>query len=295
MSFRYARDVLHFHTALCTCSVSGTSSPESSSCPSSSASPSASSASSISVDDVGEAPAGKINHRWALHMRVIMVEYMTKHLTPDEKKGLRDPSQAWPNHPTRMNRAYSELGEALLREQEETLGRKLKEHEHPSKRAIKEAAKRWTRTFLQDGHVMDKPPHKKNYKIERNMEHLRAIRDMILEGYPDNHGNTRLYRDLHHLQRVKGEEFKVHFDACKVKTMRGLWNQLRTLFPALHKVAIRLKKTRANGLVRVCLPAQLLELHVDWLLASLRSHLDLGYICMFPALCLSRLETCVSG
>lgn len=184
-------------------------------------------------------------------------------LTAKEKKeqGQLGVKVNWPNHGRTMHKAYVKLQKALVKELQESLGRQLLKAERPTPRAVKQAAKKWTRTFLQKGHVLDESPHKANYKVNRNKEHLQAIRGIILDGYVEHGGNKRLYRDMYHLQRVQAEQekttgvnkFKEHLDACKVKTMRGLWKQLRTLYPAMHKVAIRLKKERDSKAVRVCL------------------------------------------
>jgi hypothetical protein len=47
-------------------------------------------------------------------------------------------------------------------------------------------------------------------------------------------------------------EFNEHFNKTGLKTLRGLWVQLKIQFPKLNKVAVRIKKDRDNVAVRVC-------------------------------------------
>jgi len=196
--------------------------------------------------------------RWHQSLRKIMVASMLKTLTFEERDELMKENGSWPNAPQRFTKAYKKLRKRLIAKMEDESGKKLTDSERPSPRAVKEAAKRWTRRFLLHGHIQDDPPHKKGYKLERNRVPLQAIKDMIMRGWVAGDSADgedpprRLFRDLHHLHRVKGKEFEDHFNQLGLKTKRGLWSQLKEMFPKLAKVAIHLKKQRPAGAVRVC-------------------------------------------
>lgn len=197
--------------------------------------------------------------RWSTRLRTHMVTHSLRRLGWSRAAQLRNPEKKWPKANTKVNKEdepykpeWLELRSTVMSELKEELGRDVRVEETPSVRCVRDAARSWTRRFLQEGHVRDRPPHYKGYKLQRNKEHLEKIRNMILEGYPDGNGNTRLYRDLHHLQRVKKEEFKVIREACGLKTMRGLMNQLQAVFPAIQRVAVRFKKDRMREPVQVC-------------------------------------------
>ena len=122
---------------------------------------------------------------------------------------------------------------------------------------MKDAARKWLTRFLQNGHLFDDPPHQKGYKMAKNKEHLAAIRKMILKGYKDREGNTRLYSSLEELQSLRRDEFNEHFHATGLKTLRGLWLQLQTQYPKLRRVSVRLKKDRDAAAVKVCPPCMM--------------------------------------
>ena len=121
----------------------------------------------------------------------------------------------------------------------------------PSYRSTRDAGKKWTRRFLKNGHVNNEPPHKKGYKVERNRPYLEEIVQMVREGYTDDEGNHHLYRDLHHLQSKRPEDFNRVLEQTGLKTVRGLLLQVKQAFPKLKQVSIRLKKQRTDEDVQV--------------------------------------------
>ena len=205
-----------------------------------------------------EGPSYCFPFRWTHQRRVIMVMGMLNFLTDDERNALiADPASPWPNKGKKATKPYSDMHAQVVADME----RELLEHGvdpadwqggMPSLDSVRDAAQQWTRRFLADGSIINKPPHVKGYKLEANEPYLVAIRQMIMDGYLDSEGNQRLFRDLHHLQKMKGKLFQDIFNKTGLKTLRSLWLQLKTLFPNLGKVTIRLKKKRAEKLVQVC-------------------------------------------
>ena len=70
---------------------------------------------------------------------------------------------------------------------------------------------------------------------------LAAIRQMLVDGYTDMEGNQSQFRSLHHLQRVRGRAFEVHFEKSGLNTLRSLWLELQTHFPGNGYVAMKMK------------------------------------------------------
>lgn len=179
-----------------------------------------------------------------------MVLFLGSKLEPRDKEGMGAPGVTpgeapWPST---FGRHYDELHENV----KEALRKQgCPEGELPTRRAVVEAGKKWTRRFLQTGTVFSNPPHKKGYMHAQRLTHLAKILEMIKAGYKDNSGNTRLYRNLEQLQAKRGEEFNEEFKATKLKTLRGLWLELRKAFPRLNRVTIRVKKERDNASVQV--------------------------------------------
>lgn len=64
----------------------------------------------------------------------------------------------------------------------------------PSYRCIQDTATKWLKTFLRDGSLLDKSPQRAGERISANL--LRRLRDVILAGYPDGQGITRIHRSV---------------------------------------------------------------------------------------------------
>ena len=217
-----------------------------------------------SDDEAGsEDQAHDIGHydfpfRWTRSRRIIMVMEMLQFLTDAERAAMiLDPAMAWPNRGRNSTQAYQQLHQKIIDDMERELHDQGIDPDNwtgemPSLDSVKIAAQHWTRRFLEDGTITNRPPHVKGYKLEANEPHLRAIRDLIMAGYRDSDNNQRLFRNMYHLHRLKGKEFEDHFKATGLKTMRSLWLQLKKLFPNLGKVTLRLKKKRDEVLVQAC-------------------------------------------
>lgn len=188
--------------------------------------------------------------RWPQELRRDMVLFLGSKLEPRDKKRMGAPGVTpgeapWPST---FKKHYDELHENVT----EALRKQgCPEGKLPTRRAVLEAGKKWTRRFLQTGTVFSNPAHQKGYKHAQRLPHLAKILEMIKAGYKDNSGNTRLYRNLEQLQAKRGEDFNEEFKATKLKTLRGLWLELKQAFPRLNKVAIRVKKERDNASVQV--------------------------------------------
>lgn len=124
----------------------------------------------------------------------------------------------------------------------------------PSPRSIQEAAKKYTKRLLRDGTILDRPSQRKGDRLSANDDVLRRLRDIILAGYPDDEGNTRIYRSLQQIADKGPPEFEALRQESGLKTYKALWRQLRRRYPKMAKVAVRLKKKRNAALVQVCLP-----------------------------------------
>jgi hypothetical protein len=122
--------------------------------------------------------------------------------------------------------------------------------EEPTDRAIREAAIRWTRAFLINGSIHDRPPHLPGEQLANNKEHLDTIKNVLMAGYLDDQGNVCIYRSLEDAHK-RSAEFKAAFTATKLTSFQGLWSQLKQLYPRINKVQIKLKKARDHQLVQV--------------------------------------------
>ena len=201
--------------------------------------------------------------RWTHRSRILMVKKMLATLTSTEVSAIIE-GKRWPNNPPKFNKAYLEM---YLEVSTDLMNRypgvvleqdpqKLKDDK--AIRRFQDAAREWTTRFLQTGTIHNQQPHKKGYKLEQRRPHLNAIRDMIMRGYQRKNaqgvreGETRLFRDLHHLQREMKDEFKPLMEATGLKTMRSLWHQLKLVHPNLAKVTVKMKKNRDTDTVQAC-------------------------------------------
>jgi hypothetical protein len=121
----------------------------------------------------------------------------------------------------------------------------------PTDRAIREAAIRWTRAFLLEGTIHDKPAHLPGEQLINNKEHLDKIKDILMAGYTDRQGNVCIYTSLQDAN-TRSAEFRAAYQATSLTSFQGLWSQLKQLYPRLNTVQIKLKKARDHQLVQVC-------------------------------------------
>lgn len=121
-----------------------------------------------------------------------------------------------------------------------------------NRRAVRKCITKWTQRLLQDGQIHDCPPHPPGYRVQRNMETLTEIRRLLMAGWQDAKGQTCLFRSLKDLENRKPAEFKPLREKMQgVTTLRGLWSQLTTAFPAMRVMAVRSKKERTGAEVQV--------------------------------------------
>lgn len=200
--------------------------------------------------DVPQAGGSDIlRFRWHHHVRALMVTSLAAGLTWQDRERIIA-GQGMPNRPRVFTPIYNQLADdvrAFLREVAEANG---VEAFDPSYRSIQDTAKKWLKTFLRDGSVLDKPPQRAGERFSANADLLRRLRDIILAGYPDGQGNTRIYRSIQEIADKGPPEF------AELKRESGLgykalWRQLRRQYPRMNKVAIRLKKKRDAANVQV--------------------------------------------
>ncbi|MGV0990602.1 hypothetical protein [Limnohabitans sp.] len=203
---------------------------------------------------VDEAEAFSI--RWPQYIRKQMVRALLAglHMYSEEKYGNKQVSGAWtgtewlmsPGHSWPNSKIMRPIWQALIKDVKQKLA------DPPTDRAIREAALRWTRAFLLNGSVKDKPPHLPGERLETNRENLVKIKDILMEGYLDKQGNTAIYKSLAEAHK-KSAAFRAAFADLKgLTSFQGLWCQLKQMFPKLNTVQIKLKKARDHQLVQVC-------------------------------------------
>lgn len=115
------------------------------------------------------------------------------------------------------------------------------------KRAIKTNALR----MLQQSGVASKKPHEKGYKIERNMETLQEIFELVIGGWTDKEGNTRMYESLEQVLQLCPEQFQPLWEKTKLKTLRTLREQLKQSHPQLVQLKVLQKRPRDKAAVVV--------------------------------------------
>lgn len=184
-------------------------------------------------------------------MRVLMVAALLAALTWTEVQVLAD-GGPMPNRPLVLAPVYKSIYQRICQMfQAAWEGAGAQAGVLPSERAVKEAAKRWTKAYLLTGSVLDKPSNIAGRRLQQIMPHLEAIKHLIMLGYTDDSGQTRLYRSLADM-RNRSPEFNWHREQHGMpRTMPALWRQLRRLWPRLNKVQLRLKKLRNAALVQV--------------------------------------------
>ena len=195
--------------------------------------------------------------RWPLRARVLLVASLLKNssMTVIQAETVANGTTKahWPGT-VDWDPIYAEVNDWFKRN-EGTHGKTLK-GELPSERTIRDESKKLAKLFLQKGHVFDKPPHEKGYKVRRNKPLLRKIFNMLRAGYTDQQGQTCIFRSLRHLEALKPEAKRLRTAAypagCGLKTLRQLWVQLRQAHPSLVRVTAHQKKQRDRQAVQVC-------------------------------------------
>lgn len=136
--------------------------------------------------------------RYTLEIKLEMVSTMLRVLSAEEVKELCA-GKPFPcsNKGQRFTLAYERLWNVIREANKDP--RKTEEIQYSTKkieiRAVKEATKRWTMRFLEEGHIHAHKPHQAGYKMtDERMAALANIRAMILEGCDDGRGGKTLYR-----------------------------------------------------------------------------------------------------
>ena len=122
--------------------------------------------------------------RWTYHLRTHMVRALLGGLTWDQAEDVICGTRKWPNRPDIFTPIYAQLTldvHAYCTKHFE--GSDAAALPLPSKRAIRETAKRWAKAFLERGNVFDKPAHEKGWQLKRNLPHLQTIRAIIMKGW----------------------------------------------------------------------------------------------------------------
>lgn len=188
-----------------------------------------------------------------------MVSRLMGALTWDEQRDIAEETAHWPNDPKRFTPLYNELQKdvqtVILHQRIDAEWEDIEVDNIPTRRAITDTAKRWTKALLKTGTLLDRPPHPKGYRLAKSAPYLQPIRDIILAGHLDSQGNVTIFRNLAEVQ-AKVPEFQELMDATGCKTLKGLWGHLKAMYPRLNKVNLRLKKLRDHQKVQVCDPCK---------------------------------------
>lgn len=206
----------------------------------------------------GPAPEAKAddpeddNIRWPFRARLIMVASLLRGLTLEQIDALADGgdyprSIPWPT-------IYDGIRN-WIKKQGGRHGKKLT-GKLPAERTMRERSKTYVKRLLKFGHISDLPPHEVGYKWKRNRPVLLKVFNMLAAGYPDQKGQTCLYRNLPHLETLKPEAKALRTaefpEGCGLQTTKSMWKQLRQAHPQLVTVVARQKKERARAPVQVC-------------------------------------------
>ena len=192
--------------------------------------------------------------RWPEHLRMQMVRAYLGGLSWEQAEAVFLGTAPTPKVPaSKLKAIYDELEDKIthaLASARETAGQPPAAA--PTRRAIQEAAKKWTRAFIERGSIKDLPPHEKGWRLKKNYEALAKLRALLMRGWLDDNGDVHVYRSLDDLRARTGEQFEELYSQTGLKTLEGLWKQLKRAFPKLNKVKLRLKKQRNHVLVQVC-------------------------------------------
>lgn len=194
--------------------------------------------------------------RWPLHLRMQLVRAYLSGLTWEQAEDVHfgRKAHAHPDNP-KLVAIYNELERGIAKDcNPDWNGEGEPPASGTSRRAIKEATKMWAARFIEYGSILDKPPHEKGWRLEQNKEALAAIRELLMRGWKDDHGDVHVYRSLKDLQKRAGAEFDALWKqtGLKDKSLDTLWGQLKRMYPRLNRVRLRLKKQREHKLVQVC-------------------------------------------
>lgn len=150
----------------------------------------------------------------------------------------------------------------------------------PTRTAIKDEAKKWTRRFLQQGDVHDAPPSIKGQKRQRCEPILAQIHAKILEGWVDVDKRWHAYFSLDdlerrdrrkfdadraeapHLQKLQGQ-FAYHELRAQmgIATNRTVWQHLKATYPHLRRVKHSVRRARKDRKAVVVCSSSLLNCH----------------------------------
>lgn len=198
----------------------------------------------------------KQNFRWTTEARVVMVALTMKQFTLPKILQVIEGSHRWPY--TKWKDVLAEF-RTYLQQQD-------KLHQVPETQktnaALEELARAWTKKFLQDGNVEDKPPHTAGWMIRKREAHLSTIRAKLLAGWHESkeigkgNGQQRMYSSLEDLE-TRCPEMKVLRETalphgCGLKTTKALWNMLTRQFPGLGRFKAITKRFREGEAVQVC-------------------------------------------
>lgn len=192
--------------------------------------------------------------RYDTHMRVLMVNYMVKHLSVADQVAIQFNRIKWIKTGRNWKAKKEELHALVMAEYERRHIEEGQPRARPrSVEAVASAAREFTKRHLRGGNVFPAKPHEVGYKVEKNMEYLREIRDLILRGHKCTNGGIRMYKDLLEVKRLAGAAFQGPFDKLGI-SIGTLWQQLQQAFPELGKFRVKYKKVRSPLPVQVCKP-----------------------------------------
>lgn len=200
----------------------------------------------------------EMQFRYSQATKMKMVHELLRHLSDEEAERVMKGGH-WPssNKGQRWTTAYTKLyhmARKKMNDPREQVTAKIRKQE---KRKVRDAAVKWAKRFLREGHIHAYKPHKKGYKLTgKRMEALANIRSMILEGCDNGRGGKTLYRNLYHLLSVKGEAFEKEMEATGLLTLRSVWVHLQMAYPKMGKMTMRFKKVRNAAPVQVWPHAQ---------------------------------------
>lgn len=121
--------------------------------------------------------------RWTITLRTVLVKLMLNTLTVQDMfsimKGGNFPQA---NKSAAYNQIYAQVC-ALIEADNKKHGLRKKVKSLPSPRAVTEHAKDYTRKFLQHGHVHDKAANWVGRRVDKHLDTLQEMHEIILAGY----------------------------------------------------------------------------------------------------------------
>lgn len=191
-------------------------------------------------------------YRWPERARLMMTSSVLSVLSWEEMRDIQRGAPL-PSDQARMSRVYDTLHVKLCEfTTAEAAAAAVPAGTLPTRRAVKEAAKRWTLSLLRTGDLHDTPPHQPGYRLAGNAAALTEIHALLLAGWQDSLDQTCIFRDLRDLEQRKPAEFGPLFASTGLQTLDGVWGQLTKMFPKLGYVVRRTKKLRDSKEVQAC-------------------------------------------